>query len=235
MLETQLKFQERYYRWALQDWEREIAEDFPLLRSIRDNNARLAIRLMIGIKSNQRLLLAKALTKRFRKPILAQWGDTFTEEDKRFEKLFMDELSQGSSLEPTYPNVISPEPLKLKREQLKHCLVRALSPALGENYEDWGNWKVWKYSTIIGAWQVITYFDIGGRFHQLSYAHEIMSPEQVYLARSISILGWFGISSQVMLQGLDDSDAKPTATALAKIIKHFMNVAPKLLEGLSPD
>ena len=234
MLGIHLQFHERYYCWSLQDWKREISEKFSLLRSISDNNARLAIRLMRTVGEDQQWLLAKALTKRFRKVILAHWGDKFTKEDKRFEDLFMQELSRASLIEPTYPNIDKPQAPKLDQKHLKSCLHRTLAPIIGEPYEDLGGGLL-RYRTLIEPWQIVTYFDIGGRFHQLSYGHDIMGSEYVYLARSISLLEWLGISSQVMLQGIYNSDVEPTAKALSKIIKHFMDAAPKLLEGLSPD
>ena len=234
MLIAQSKFDERYYRWALLQWEREIAEDFPLLRSIYDNNAQLAIRLMTSIGKDQQGLLAETLAKRFRKPMLAQWGESFTAENEQFEKLFMRECSRSICSAPSYQHSKNTQAHKASPKDLKRRLLKALTPVLGQPCERSGG-AVCKYRTMIGPWQVVTYFDVGARFHQLSYAHDIMTAGQIYLARSISLLSWLGISSQVMLQKIDQGNAEAIAHALARIIERFVDVVPELLEALSPE
>ena len=91
--EAKFKFEERLYRWALQDWKREIDEDFPLLGSLKDALAQRCLRIMRSLDEENRRLMATALAKRARKPeVLAKCFDPITKDDKRLEQLFMHKL-----------------------------------------------------------------------------------------------------------------------------------------------
>ena len=184
--------------------------------------------------------MAIALAKRARDPeVLIKCGHRLTERDKGLAQLFMDMFESESWRETSK---ISPsgflqklDQKKLERKKFKQCIIRALSPILGENYEDCGDWEGWRYCNRVGPWQVITSIDVGGQYHQLCYEHDIIASEYVYLAQNINLFRWLGIASQTDWQDLLATDAEPTAEALARIIKHFMDAVPKLLEGLTPD
>jgi len=240
MLTAQEKFDERLYLWVLQDWKREIDEDFPLLGSIKDALARRSIRIIKSLNKEERRLMATALAKRARKSeVLTRCLDPLTEVDKKFALLFMDMLQSESWREaskiPLGGFRRRPGQKKAKRKKLKQCIIKALSPILGEDYENFGDWKVWRYHILIGPWQVVTYIDISGRPQKLSYEHNIIASEHFYLAQGLSILRWLGIGSQTEWQCLNNLETEPTSEALAKIIAHFMEAMPRLLEDLSPN
>ncbi len=236
---AQLEFDERYYRWALDDWRREIDEGFPFLTTLQGLLQKPILRLMNSLDGDERWLLAKALVKRGREDgVLTRWGDPFTDEDRQFEQLFLDmvstvvsqpiilDLKDARARKRVFP--------KLNRRKFRRHIVTALSPVLGERYENWGGGE-WRYNTPVGPWQIMTYIDAGGSIHQLCYEHDIIASEHVYLTQNINLLRWLGIGSQTEWQGVGDSDAEATAKALAKIVGHFMSAVPKLLEGLTPD
>lgn len=241
MLSAQSKFDERYYFWALEDWEREISENYALVRSVRDSVASRTVRIMESLNSDeQRRSMAIALAKRARDPeVLIRCSHRLTERDKKLAQLFMDMFERESWREASkiplggFPQRLDQE--KLNRKKFKQCIIGALSPILGENYEDWGDWEEWRYCNRAGPWQVITSIDVGGQYHQLCYGHDIIASEHVYLAQNINLLRWLGIGSQTQWQFLLASDAEPTAEALARIVAHFMEAVPRLLEGLTPD
>jgi len=237
MIDAQFEFGKRYYQWALSDWKREIENDFPFLRSVKE---KLVLKMMEALDSNQRSTLAKALVKRHQQPeILAQYGDTFTEEEKRFAQLYL-EMVNGvvAGIVPLDDDTKKyyHDPKSLNRRKLKNRVITVLTPVLGEKYKNWGGREAWRYRTLIGPWELITYIDVGGRFHQLTYGHYIVAAEteHVRLAEAISLLSWLGISGQTDWEYLNDSDIQSTANTLAKICSHFLNTAPRLLEGLSP-
>jgi hypothetical protein len=238
MLTAQLKFGERFYCWAIKDWNREINEDFPFLRSISD--AQNDVKIMESLTTAQQKILAVALVKRFTKRnILEQCGNEFTDYEKnlveRHLKMCWDEEERKSLMTP--PGGWPPETSerKLKRRKLRDHIITNLTPILGKRDENWGVELVWRHYTVIGPWQVMTYIDVGGQGHQLTYEHSISVSETAQLIEGISVLSWLGIAGQTMWRGLHDADTEPTVEALAKIIAHFMDAAPKLLEGLSPD
>jgi hypothetical protein len=113
--------------------------------------------------------------------------------------------------------------------------VEALNPVLGNDYEEWGHWQEWRYVGHVGRWSIYTFVDVGGHSHQLVYDHSIVSEGGEYLHEAISLLSWLGIGGQTDWYGLVDADAEPTAAALARIVAHFMDAVPELLEGLEPE
>lgn len=240
MLVVQTIFDERYYRWAKEDWKRELLDDFPFLRSIKGEIAGTAIRIIEALDNERRCSMAGALAKRGKSPkLLFRWGDPLTKDDEQFIKLYLDKYEEDRHREARkiLPGMFPKraDRKSLRRRKLKQYIIKALSSVLGENYEDWGDWEEYRYHSIIGPWRIVTYIDVGGQSHQLCYHHDIEASEHVYLAQGISVLRWLGIASQTDWQCLYDSDAESTAQALAKMIAHFMDAAPKLLEGLSPD
>lgn len=242
MLTAKSEFDRRFFLWARQDWAREIEQNFPLLRSVNEN---LILKIMEDLEDTERWALAKALVKRGRsEELLNSCGDPLTDRDKEYERFYVDMVTKSISGEAYWDEersrkakeaFFAPRDKRLNRRKFRKYIIQALIPILGEDYEDWGDWKEWRYCTPIGPWKVITYVDVGGSAHQLCYEHDIIASERVYLFQNISLLRWLGISSQIQWQCLQDSDAKPTAEALTKIVAHFMNVVPKLLEGLTPD
>jgi len=238
MLTAKLKFGERFYRWALEDWNREINENFPFLRSI--STAQNELKVIESLSKEQRKVMTVALVKRFtKKDVLELCGDEFSDYEKKlvewYLKTWWDEEEHESLMTP--PGGWPPEAgeIKLKRRKLRDHIITNLTPILGKRDENWGIELVWRYCTVIGPWQVMTYIDVGGQGHQLTYEHSISVSETAQLIEGISVLSWLGIAGQTMWRGIHDADTEPTAEALAKIIAHFMNAVPKLLEGLSPD
>ena len=229
MSTVKLEFEKRYYQWILQDWKRELRDDLPFLRSV---NEQFIIRLIENIEKNQRWPFVSSLVKRFRRNLLSKLGENFTEEDRKNERLFLAACDIASFIEPQ--NYLEPKKL-VKRSQLRSAITKAMVPMLGDNYEDLGDWREWRYRTRIGSWQVLTYIDIGGQGHQLCYHHDIIASENVYLAEGISLFSWLAVASQTNWRGLKESDVESATETLAKLVKHFLDIAPKLLEDLSVD
>jgi len=232
-------FEERFYRWSLADWQREITQDYPLLRSPKLAGARYAVAIMESLRTERRWRMAQALAKRSQqKDTLSRCSDDFTEEDKRLEQFFFDAMQNARTLEALNRPIIALNPTaylkKLNRRGFRKIITQFLSPVLGQAYEDWGSGE-WRYRTMVGPWHVVTYIDTGGRYHELNYDHCIIFSDTLRLYEGASLLHWLGIMSQTMWEDLDDSEAESAAGSLARIIAHFMDAVPKLLEGLSPD
>jgi hypothetical protein len=185
--------------------------------------------------------MAKALVKRFTdEHVLEQCRQRLRSDERVLVRLYMDRLDgemwkEAAATIPADRFPVGPRPKKLKRRKLKQCIVKALARVLGEEYEDLGDWEVWRYATLAGPWKVHTFVDVGGQGHQLTYGHSIIVSERVRLYEHISLLSWLGIASTTGWEGLADSDAEPTGERLAKIVGHFIEAAPKLLESLTPD
>ena len=90
-MKAKLKFEERFYHWCLQDWKREINQDYPFLNSVSYPSARYAVRIMRSFPDERRVLLASGLVKRFRQVgLLDRLGEEYTEEEKRLVQLYLD-------------------------------------------------------------------------------------------------------------------------------------------------
>jgi hypothetical protein len=185
--------------------------------------------------------MGRAIVKRFtRAAVLTQLKELPTAEEKMLAQYFEESFIERRRKDAAS---IVPEAYlgtqwcvnKLKPKRLRACIIEALKPTLDQEYEDWGDWREWRYCKRAGPWYLMTYVDVGGQGQQLSYEHSIVVPQRVCLVEGVSILSWLGIAGQTDWQELDDSDAESTAEALARIVAHFMEAAPKLLEGLTPD
>ena len=238
LIEIKKKFDERLYNWALNNWKSEIDNDFPLLRGTQEH---LVINMMKRLPSDEiRLLFAKGLLKRDRdKQILYSWGDPFTVEEKKLVQQYVDmvtgvvmgivHIDPGNWRDP------KEKPKKLNRKKFKNLIIESLIPIFGEAYQDRGDWQEWVYNKQIGPWKLVTSIDVGGNIHQLCYEHSIILSKRVRLAEGLSIVRWLGIGGQTEWQGIDDSSAGSTAEIFARICRHFIDVAPKLLKDLSPN
>ena len=230
------EFEKRLYQWALEDWRRELEEDFRLLRKVADP---VPLRIIEALDKPRRFLFAKALVKRFTPAhVLAQCGDSFTDEDAQLIQIYIDAVtsvvSGPTSIGSEDDRYLSATSLcELDRTSFKKAIVTRLTPVLGKEYENCGGGE-WRYYTSVGPWEIVTCIDLGGRSHQLCYAHNIRCSKHPFLAEHISLLSWLGISSQTDWSGLTQSDIEPIAESLAEIIAHFVRSAPSLLQGLSP-
>jgi len=232
-------FEERLYRWSLAEWRREINEGYPLLRRLKYSTARHVVLMMESFSKEHRWQMARALVKRFSPEGVHHCDEEFTEEDRRYIQMYLDMMEKAIWIEASQRPIIAlhPEPCldKLKRKPFRKLLVQRLTPILGADYDHEGGLGWMAYETMVGPWKVRTSIDTGGRYHQLCYDHWILISERERLYEGASLLRWLGISSQTMWQELDNSEAEWAAESLVKIVKHFMDAVPKLLEGLSPD
>ena len=64
LIEATQEFEIRYYHWAISEFEKEIAESFPILRTFKNGPIWEAHQFMQQIDKNQQLTLAKSLVRR---------------------------------------------------------------------------------------------------------------------------------------------------------------------------
>lgn len=230
-MENQI-FDGRYYRWQISEWAREIKNEYPFLRLVKEDSM---IQIMEGLPDDKKMIMAKALVNRgISEEYLEKLGGKHTEEEKRFIDYFIEE---GRRLRHIFACQTSLEDcnyhIKIDKKKFKQYIIEALSPILGSDIENQGG-GVFVFCMPVGAWKIYTGIDIGGSRHNLSYEHAIESAGGKRIAHNISVLAWLGIC-QTQWQYLSNDDLKPTAESLSILCKHFMIAVPKLLEGLTPD
>jgi len=234
--EAKFKFEERYYLWSKELLKHEFSDGFPLLKSVKGTLAQHYLRILEQLDKHQAYSMAYALMRRgTKKVILDKWDDTFTEEDQKYVDLYlqMEQLEDHKDAMQRSPFEFRKK-RKFNRRGFRRYIKSALKPVLGDEYEKWGG-GLWNYCTSIGCWKVRTRIDTGGRFDQLCYDHVIQITNVLRLCECTSLLHWFGITNQTDWNDLKDEDAESVAESLAKIVKYFLEAAPKLLEGLTLD
>lgn len=235
--EAKFKFEERFYLWSRENLKQEFSENFPILRNIKVVSAQHYLRILGQLDKHRAYAMAYALMRRgTRKEILEKWGDLFTEEDQEYVDLWLKMMDIEDHKDATQRSPLEyMQKRKFNRRVFRKYIKAALEPILGNDYEDWGSGN-WRYCKSIGQWNVITWIDTGGQYHQLCYDHDIQVSNVLPLYNSVTLLTWYGIArAQTDWTELKDDDAESTAQSLAKVVKYFLDAAPKLLEGLTLD
>jgi hypothetical protein len=73
---AQQEFQIRYYLWAISEWEKEIGDSFPNLRSFKSGHVWETYQFMRLLDKGDQLLLARGLLKRFHPQAAKSLGET---------------------------------------------------------------------------------------------------------------------------------------------------------------
>lgn len=230
------EFQVRYYRWALDDFRREIDEGFPLLRSVIPGRIWRFLALMKRVRREEQLQFASALVKRFHREAVAHTGESLTVEEERLVENYRNVMLMPT---PEEQNLLELElsgraRFRVNRKKFAALIKEELVPILGGVMEPWDTHD-YRYTTSMGSWTILTYCDTGGDYYnQLTYSHSISAAPHVYIQEHVNILSWLGISSQTTWSYLTDADTGRVAECLARLCEHFMKAAGRLLDGLSP-
>ena len=75
--ELKRQFAIRYYLWATSEWEREIAESFPRLRSFKTGPAWQVYQFMCQLDKSDQLILGRSLLKRFHSEAIQSLGESW--------------------------------------------------------------------------------------------------------------------------------------------------------------
>jgi hypothetical protein len=247
MSENVLRYQEfykRYYLWCLEEWKLELTGNLSRLRSFEEQcYGDVIIRAFNEIPPDEVWNFCKALVKRFFPDKLHLWGEIITDRDREYIQLYFS-MIERKNLEPIFYSTTQEEFLEEMREKIlsktsrkivQKKVIDSLYPILGNISEkDGTTW--WQYETEIGPWKLKTCVDTGGRFHQLAYQHSIVCPEKCLLIEGVSFLRWLGIRGGGMdWDNITDENIDRIIANMTDLIKHFVNAAPKLLEGIEPE
>jgi len=249
---AKLEFQIRYYYWATSEFEKEIGESFPILRTFKTGRLWEAYQFMQRISKDEQLTLAKSLLRRFYSDTAKILGDGISDAANillsRFDK-FCDELFR-SQLDAKARNAHSDQKVKyVSKNKLRKAIEIAFTKVYGSRCvkiltteEGWDPWFEMKFA----GWIVITTFTFGRRESLIEYHHTVQSeakipnppfPPELWmpamrLGHFISFASWLGISSQTQWEYLLPEDVEPACDAVIKHCRQFFEVAPKLLKGL---
>ena len=252
--EAKAEFTVRYYRWALQDFKREIDEGFPFLKGFKTGSPVEVLEMMSGRSRSEQLTLASALVKRFHKDAVESAGDRMTADEAAVCKEYLDRVPKAHPLEIALLRraAAGERGVYANRGKLAR-LVRAELKGGMQVLEAEDLEGVFSYQNIVDGWQITTRVHTRERHAQLAYEHIIWSVKKVVpvtwakgtwregqqewdpvmLHNWISFAGWLGISSRTQWSELVDADASQAAKQFAALCRHFLSAAPALLSGLA--
>jgi hypothetical protein len=230
------EFRVRYYRWARDDARRELGEAWPLLRGVKSTLVIRALARLASLPADRRPLVVTALVKRFHRRAVELTGDTWDADEETIARDHVEAMRILQPEEEGYRQALlhAPGRLRIDRVGFLASVRRELAPVLGDGAA-FASKHDWRYETPIGPWTLVTLVDVGGRYHQLSYSQTIRARHPRPLAEHLSICAWLGLGGQTAWDQITEAETPGAAQALARICAHFLEAAPPLLDGLSPE
>ena len=227
LAEAHSRFAQRYYFWALAEFRAEVDSGFHLLRCMDCHASSTCLRVMSDLDMGNRRMMADALVKRFHGHALSMIGETVSPQERALLRRYYDAIAEGGAGESTLTTGMSESPV-LSPRRLSKALMSALEPLLGNQWEPRGG-GLWRAKTPIGSNLLCTYIDVGGRFHRLSYWHEITCNQGRIICQSASVLAWLGLSAQTKFRPVSEGSVERTLSVMVEICARFVGVAPSLL------
>jgi hypothetical protein len=220
------EFLVRFFEWSLREWDREIAEDLRLLRKVRGPSAFRNQELLESLPRDRWPEVARALTKRFHPDAVRLLGQGLDAEEKALLERCDAHRRNPSTREQANPPT-NARPVTKKR--LAAIVKRGLT-SLG-TAESLGGATEWRYTSKHEQWVIHTYLDVGGRFNDVSYSHDVAVGDEPPFLRLVSLLSWLGLSSSTRWKVLTETDGMFAADAIAELTRHFLDAAPMLAGG----
>lgn len=220
---TQAAFRIAYYRFAVRDWQAELATGFLRLKRFRSGFAQRALAMFEGLSPEEQSDLAAALLRKAHPEAAIELSTHLTDRQAVLLQAREEGILRGSSEEDAAESDVT-----LRRSQLAKMLKSKMR-SLGA-LEPMGSRSTWRYRSNQGPFVVLTYVDVGGRIWDLSYHHDVLVGD-VRLHRFISFLAWLGVgASKWTLRS--EEEAAEAVDLLQELCSHFM-VALRDFEDLA--
>jgi len=248
-IEAKQEFQIRHYYWAATEFEKEICESFPILRTFKNGPIWEAHQFMQQLTKDERLTLAQGLLRRSYPDTAKILGEGLSDEANlllnRFDKFRS--LFYGQAR-----NDLSGQKAKYaSKRKLRKAIEIAFTKAYGSRClkiqieKDWDPWFEMKFA----GWIVATRFAFGRRQSMICYYHSIESETKVpnpefpreywmptmRLGHWLSLASWLGISGQTEWSSLLEGEVDQACDAVIKCCGRFFEAVPQLLKGLEVD
>jgi hypothetical protein len=248
------EFDIRYYLWATSEFEKEIEQSFPTIRTFKAGSVWKTHQFMLQLPKRQRVILAHGLLKRFHANAAKALGETCSSEEETLRSRRDGDFSNIASFgEEIRARANAGEPINLaSKRQLRKAMTSQFIKAFGgkcNNLACIDEEPDLSFEMNCAGWLVRTSFDFGRKEPLLRYAHSIASKKTFPYrnSRVAMVMGWgmsfnsyLGLSSQTEWHYLTAEEVEFTCNTAAKLCANFFNVLPRLLKGLeceaiSPD
>ncbi len=222
---------ERYYEWAIADFEREIAQDFSFLRQVGGSTNLRIIALMKSVSLEERRQLASTLVRRMNKFwIGSEVPMRWTPEDDRILAWYHERIriplreewegSSESRLErhATY--------IRDKRELMRAVREELMLVFPGKPRKQ-SKEELLFHATVHG-------FDIetvvwSGTSWQLWYFHRLRHPPSGLEVSDITLMSWLGIQTPTLWWEITEASIPATAKTVGDLCRHFIAAADHFL------
>jgi len=246
LIEATREFQIRYYRWAKSEFETEINNAFPNLRTFRNGPIWEAFQFLQQLNKNEQLTLAHSLLKRFHSDAIKLLGEGCSDEEKCWLNKFDKTRAQFNE---SALNVASIQKIKYaSKSKLRKAMGATFAKVYRErcvNMQIGKDWDPW-FEMKIAGWIVTTRFTFGRHESMINYYHSIESEAKIpnlefppefwmpamRLEHLMSFASWLGICGQTQWMHLAGGDVDEACEAVIKFCGQFFEAVPGLLKGL---
>ena len=224
--ELNRQFAIRYYLWATSEWEREIAESFPRIRSFKDGPAWQVYQFMRQLDRSDQLILAQSLLKRFNAEAIQELGESCSEEEKSLRSRLDTFRHQENAKEIFGGKTEGKKRKSASKKKLRTVMADKFQAAFGSECiglppcpdQD----EEFSFELKFSGWIIGTHFWFGRNASLIDYSHGISSEATfkfpgfrggwsmpiTVIGRLISFNSWLGISSQTEWKRLMNEDVR---------------------------
>lgn len=235
----------RLYRWALQDAEREITHDFPLVRTIQNGLASGFLAYCETLPKDALPALSRARVKAFHSMALSYLEETMTSEEQRLmEESYRSQLTYKHFYTEELNKRFGPDSVYSTKAQVTPLIKKAMRPAFGERSPS--RYKVVSvyendFSQGSDLWRLQTRIGVLDKHRTLRYAQSLYLPDREWALAvrhpshsATDILGWLGIAPMTTYWDIPFADDVEQAVAsLVLVCEHYLHAVPTIIEGLS--
>jgi hypothetical protein len=246
--EAKQEFDLRYYRWSLDQFEREIECSFSMLRRFKFGSPKSTCDFMTKLCREDQSTLARSLVKRMHPRAVRILGEEESDKELRLrEKRDGSFTGDAGFAAEVSARRRSGERLNFaKRGQIKKALINEFLEKFGSaciDLDNVGHDPEVEFKMNIAGWIVTSFFDFGAKGMVFYYSHSIASQERfdyvgvkwpMLMGSMISFNSALGISSQTEWEYVLPDDIQGVVQFAVALCGRFFEALPMLLEGLNP-
>lgn len=229
--EVRRRLEERFHEWALNDFQREVAEDFPFLRRVAWSIPMKVIAIMRPLPLEARQQLASTRVKSRRVCINSEEvAKTWTADDERMRAWYQEQLRQPVR------EVLEAENLERWVTYIrdKRELMRAVREELMVVFPGEAPRKSkteLRFHTSVHGFEVETIV-YAGHSWQLWYFHRLRHVPSGVDVSDISLVSWLGITTVTYWRYITEATIPEAAKTVGDLCRHFLAAADDFLAGL---
>ena len=220
-----------YYKWALKDAERELNENFSLLKKVKGTGAISYITYLNSLSESDKRMLAFALVKISHQKAVNAVGDSCTEQEtelvENFRKFYMNFFADSLSEINFHNNGMRRQ--NVSKKKVSKLLIDFLTPICGA-VEKSRSKSEWLHRARYENYAILTSVSVYGAISQIRYSHIITHniTNSAYEIHLIDLMRWLGAGGTEW-NLLTAGDEESATQSVAHLCSHFMKALPLIL------